>query len=285
LALLLETNGDLREPGKVAPHFLPPEIRDHAPIIPREDPNAAVRTLMLGVTTHALAGKSPRQRAAELIGQTKLRDVEYRKELVQGGKKAIESSDDPLIKLARAVDGASRDVRKAYEEKVTEPQQQAYARIANAIFAVTGQDAYPDATFSLRLAFGPVKGYEENGKKVSPLTTFEGAFKHAEEHLNKEPFVLPRKWLDARGRMDLQTPFNFVCTADIIGGNSGSPVVNREGEVIGLIFDGNIQSLTADFLYTDQQGRAVAVHSRAIVEALRKVYEAGMLADELTGKK
>ena len=232
-----------------------------------------------------LDGKSPYARAAELVKGTKLRDVAARKELFDGGKAAVEASDDPLIKLARLVDPPARTLRKHYEEKVEEPQQQAYAKISKAIFALRGKNQYPDATFTLRLAFGTVKGYEENGGKVAPFTTLGGAFRHAEDHANKEPFDLPERWLRSKDKLDPKVPLNFVCTADIIGGNSGSPVVNRKGEVVGLIFDGNIQSLVADFAYTDAQARAVAVDSRGIIEALRKVYDAGALADEMTGKK
>ena len=232
-----------------------------------------------------LAGNSPYVRAAALIQGTKLRDVAVRKTLFEGGKSAIEASDDPMIVLARLVDAPARAIRKQYEEKVEEPQQQGYAKISKAIFALKGQDQYPDATFSLRLAFGTVKGYEEGGRKVAPFTTFGGAFQRAEEHGNKEPFNLPKRWLYRKEKIDLSVPFNFVCTADIIGGNSGSPVVNKKGEVVGLIFDGNIQSLVADFAYTETQARAVAVDSRGIIAALRKVYEAGTLAEEIMGKK
>jgi hypothetical protein len=231
-----------------------------------------------------LAGKSPYARAAELVQGTKLRDVSVRKALFEGGKAAIAASDDPMIALARLVDEPARAFRTLYEERVEEPQQQAYAKISRAIFALKGTDQYPDATFTLRLAFGPVKGYTENGRKVLPFTTFGGVFARAEEHGNKEPFTLPKRWLDHKDKIDLSVPFNFACTADIIGGNSGSPVVNRKGEVVGLIFDGNIQSLTSDFIYTDEQARAVAVHSQGILEALRKVYDAASLANEITGQ-
>ena len=148
-----------------------------------------------------------------------------------------------------------------------------------------GTNAYPDATFTLRLAFGTVKGYQENGKGVPFETTFAGLYERSAEHHDKAPFNLPPRWVEHKDKLNLGTPLNFVCTADIIGGNSGSPVVNREGEVVGLIFDGNIQSLVLDFIYTDEQARAVAVASQGIVEALRKVYDANDLADELTGKK
>jgi hypothetical protein len=220
-----------------------------------------------------------------LVRGTRLGDVAVRKQLYVGGRQAVVSSDDPMILFARLIDETGRKFRKAYEEKVEEPQQQAYSGVANAVFAVRGQDTYPDATFTLRLSYGVVKGYTENGQAVPPFTTLAGAFRHDEEHQHKEPFALPASWLQHKDKLDLQTPFNFVSTADIIGGNSGSPVVNRKGEVVGLIFDGNIQSLVLDFAFTEEQARAVAVHSQGIVEALRKVYDAGELADELTGKK
>jgi hypothetical protein len=232
-----------------------------------------------------LAGKAPSARAADLVRGTKLRDVAARKALFDGGKAAIEASDDPMIRLARLIDPAAREARKRWEEGVEEPQQQAYAKISRAIFALRGKDQYPDATFTLRLAFGPVKGYREAGRDVAPFTTLGGAFRRAEEHHQREPFTLPKRWLDRKDQVDAATPFDFVCTADIIGGNSGSPVVNRKGEVVGLIFDGNIQSLVGDFQYSEDQARAVAVDSRGIVEALRKVYDAGGLADEIAGKR
>jgi hypothetical protein len=233
----------------------------------------------------ALAGKSPGDRAVELIKGTGLRDVATRKKLIDGGVAAVEASKDPMIQLARLIDPEARRLRKNYEDKVDEPQKQAYKKIANALFAVKGKDQYPDATFTLRLSFGPVKSYEENGKKVLAFTTMGGAFTHSEKHHNKEPFDLPQSWLDHKKDLNLETPFNFVSTADIIGGNSGSPVVNRKGEFVGIIFDGNIQSLVLDFAYEDKVARAVSVDSRAIIEALRKIYSAGDLADELTGAK
>jgi hypothetical protein len=236
------------------------------------------------VVVEVLAGKSPQARAAELVQKTRLRDVTYRKKLADGGLQAIEASDDPMIQLARKVDGPARQVRKTYEEKVDEALRQAYSKIANARFAVYGSSLYPDATFTLRLAFGLVKGYEENGVKLPWATTLGGTFKHAEAHGNKEPFVLPRSWIERKDRMNLDTPFNFLSTADIIGGNSGSPVVNRQGEVVGLIFDGNIQSLVLDFMYTEEQARALSVHTAGITETLRKVYDAAALVQELTAK-
>jgi hypothetical protein len=231
-----------------------------------------------------LDGKSPRERARDLILGTKLKDVALRKKLYEGGQEAINGCTDPMIAFARLVDPKAREVRKIMETKVDEVKQQAYDQIAQAKYALEGADSYPDATFTLRLAFGVVKGYEENGRHIPFETTFAGLYQRAAEHHNKEPFDLPPRWVKHKDQLDLSTPFNFVCTADIIGGNSGSPVVNRRGEVVGLIFDGNIQSLVLDFMYTEEQARAVAVHSRAIPEALRKVYDAANLADELTGQ-
>ncbi len=232
-----------------------------------------------------LADMSPAQRASQLVSGTKLADVAVRKQLADGGLPAIQSSDDPMIVLARTVDPTARKVRKAYEDKVEEPLRQAYAKVARARFAIEGETTYPDATFTLRLAFGQVKGYEFQDQKYPPWTTIGGAFKHANDHGNVPPFELPASWHEHKSQLDANTPFNFVCTADIIGGNSGSPVVNREGEVVGIIFDGNIQSLVLDFVYTDKVARAISVHSSAILEALRKVYTADKLLDELNGKR
>jgi hypothetical protein len=237
------------------------------------------------IVVKVLAGKSPRDRAAELIQGSKLKDVAERKRLAAGGTKAIEESTDPMIELGRLVDPASRAVRKTFEEEVQEPMRQAYAKIAAAKFAMSGTDTYPDATFTLRLAMGVVKGYMDEGKTVPAWTTMGGAFERAAEHKNQEPFRLPESWLKHKSQLDLNTPMNFVGTADIIGGNSGSPVVNRRGELVGLIFDGNIQSLVLDYVYTDEKARAVAVDLRAIVEALRKIYDAGPIADEIGGKE
>jgi hypothetical protein len=231
-----------------------------------------------------LAHKSPQERAYELVKGSKLQDVAVRRKLYEGGKEAIAKSHDTMIALAKLVDAEARKWRKQVDTEIEEPRRQAYSDIAKVKYAVEGDSTYPDATFTLRLAFGSVKGYEENGKKIPPLTTFAGLYERSADHENRVPFELPRRWLAKKDKLDLKTPFNFVCTADIIGGNSGSPVVNRKGELVGIIFDGNIQSLVLDFIYTEEQGRAVAVHSRGILEALSKVYEATELVDEITGK-
>jgi hypothetical protein len=232
-------------------------------------------------TRMALAGKSPIDRAQELVGGTKLLEVAARRECAGGGKAAIAASTDPMIALARAVDPYARAVRRKYEDLVQGVERESYAGISKALFRVRGTDVYPDATFTLRLAFGVVKGYEAEGIRVPSATTMGQAFEKHEAHGGVPPFRLPKSWLDARGSIDPSTPFNFVSTADIIGGNSGSPVTNRKGEVVGLIFDGNIESLVLDIAYTEERARAVAVASQAILEALEKVYGANELVEEI----
>ncbi|HEY7157548.1 MAG TPA: S46 family peptidase [Gemmataceae bacterium] len=232
-----------------------------------------------------LAGKSPSERAYELVEGTKVKDVDVRKKLYEGGKDAVTAAKDPMIEVARLVDAEARAVRKIMESEVEEVQRQAYADIAKVKFALEGTSTYPDATFTLRLAYGQVKGYVEDGKQVPFETTFAGLYRRSAEHNNREPFDLPPRWVEKKDKLNLKMPMNFVCTADIIGGNSGSPVINRQAEVVGLIFDGNIQSLALDFAFSDEQARALSVHSAGIVEALRKVYDADELAAELTGRK
>ncbi len=233
-----------------------------------------------------LAGKAPRQRAADVMAGTKLWDVAERKKLYDGGAKAIKASKDPMILLAKLVDKDARAVRKILETQLEEPKKQAYDKIAKAKFAVEGTNTYPDATFTLRLAFGTVKGYSEGGKQIPFETSFEGLYEKAKDKNNKFPFDLPSRWVQRKSQLNLKTSFNFVSTNDIIGGNSGSPVVNKNAEVVGLIFDGNIQSLVWDFAFTDDEARAVSVSSSAIPEALRKVYDAGNLAEEIvTGRR
>jgi hypothetical protein len=229
-----------------------------------------------------LEGTSLEERAAALVQGTKLDDVAFRKKLAEGGQKAIDASTDPMIRFARLLDPPARAVREKYEQQVEEPQRQAYGKIAKARFALYGADIYPDATFTLRLAFGTVKGYTQAGETIPPWTTIRGAYQRSDEHNNQPPFNLPQRWLDKKAKLKIDTPFNFVSTVDIIGGNSGSPVFNRNAELVGIIFDGNLPSLVWDYVFNDVQGRAIAVHSSAIVEALQKVYDAQPLADELT---
>jgi hypothetical protein len=229
-----------------------------------------------------LAGKSPVERATELVQATKLASAEVRRRLYEGGQEALNQNPDPLIDLARLVDSEARAVRKVYEVQ-REITRQAHAQIGKARYAVLGSNHYPDATSSLRLSFGTVSGYREAGRQIPCFTTYAGLFQRAQEQGFRQPFDLPARWLAKRKRLKPSTPFNFVCTADIIGGNSGSPVVNRQGELVGLIFDGNIQSLVGDFIYTEEQARAVSVHSRAILAALQRVYAAEPLVKELGG--
>src|SRR5438477_4763314 len=231
-----------------------------------------------------LAGKSPRARAVELVSGTKLKDVGFRKDIYGKDEAALQNIHDPMLELARLIDGPAREARKAHDAQ-EEIKRQAYAEIAKARFAVEGMSNYPDATFTLRLSYGKVIGYEEDGKEIPPFTDFAGLYRRAAEHDNKPPFDLPQRWVDRKSQLNLTTRFNFVSDADIIGGNSGSPVVNKANEFVGIIFDGNIQSLVLDCIYTDTQARAVSVDSAAIIEAVRKVYDASALAAELEGKK
>lgn len=229
-----------------------------------------------------LAGKSPRERAADAVRGTQLASADTRRQLYQAGQSAIDQSKDAMINLARLVDPEARSVRKLAEAQ-RETMRQAHAQIGHARYALEGASNYPDATGTLRLAFGVVKGYEEDGHQVPFQTTIAGLYARATDQNFRPPFDLPPRWLANKNDLKLDTPFNFVCTADIIGGNSGSPVVNRQGQFVGIIFDGNIQSLTEDFLYTQEQSRALSVHSSAIIEAIQKVYDAQPLADELLG--
>lgn len=231
-----------------------------------------------------LAGKSPRARAVELISGTKLKDVDLRKRLYGKDAAALQTAHDPLLDLARLIDAPAREARKTHEAQ-EEIKKQAYADIVKARFAVEGTSNYPDATFTLRLSHGTVRGYEEDGKQVAPFTNFAGLYQRSAEHQNKPPFDLPQRWIDKKAALNPETQFNFVSDADIIGGNSGSPVVNKANEFVGIIFDGNIQSLVLDCIFSDKQARAVSVDSAAITEALRKVYDANALADELEKTK
>ncbi len=228
-----------------------------------------------------LAGKSPRQRAAELIHGTKVADVAFRRQLHAGGATAVAAAKDPMIELARLVDAEARALRKVSEEQV-ESKRQAHAAIARARNTLLGTAGYPDATFTLRLSYGVVKGYGEDGRPVPAFTTFGSLFERARQMNHRPPFDLPPLWKKREPKLNPATPFNFVSTCDIIGGNSGSPVVNRAGEFVGIIFDGNLQTLPWDFAFSDNQGRAQSVHSTAILEALTKVYGAKDLVTELT---
>ena len=229
-----------------------------------------------------LAGKTPEARASELIDGTKLKDPEFRKQLAAGGAKAIEASDDPMIVLARSIDQQAREVRKRYEDEVLGVERTSYSKIARALFETEGTKLYPDATFTLRLSYGAVKGYMENGKAVEPFTTFGGLYDRSTKFSAKFPYNLPPRWMEKKSAINAKTPYNFVSTNDIIGGNSGSPTINKDGELVGLIFDGNIQSLVGNFYYDEAVNRAISVDSRGMLEVLRKVFDAKEIANELT---
>jgi hypothetical protein len=229
----------------------------------------------------ALNGKTPADAAKAYIDGSKLDDPAVRKQLYQGGAQAVAASTDPLIVLMRDIDPRARELRKQYDDKVDAVIRNNSTRISKARFAVQGTNSYPDATFTLRLSYGTIKGYKEGTRPIAPYTTMGGAFHHAASNGNKGDFELPPTWEAAKSKLDLKTPLNFVHSSDIIGGNSGSPTVDRKGEVVGIIFDGNIESLPWDFAYDDRVGRAVSVDSRAILESLRKIYAAAPLADEL----
>jgi len=227
-----------------------------------------------------LAGKSPQARAEELVSQTKLEDVAVRKKLYAGGESAIRASGDPLLALAAAMDGTARAARKIDEED-NEIKNRAYAKIYQARVDLNQAPPYPDATDTLRLAYGTVSGWQDGGKFIEPLTDFAGLYARSAEHHDQYPFALTRAWAEQKSTLNLATPFNFCTTADILGGNSGSPVVNQSGEFVGIIFDGNEPSLSGRYAYDPSQNRSVAVDSAAIIEALRHVYHADALAHEL----
>jgi hypothetical protein len=235
------------------------------------------------VVKAALDGKSADDAAKAIIDGTKLDDAAARKQLYEGGQAAVQASTDPMIVLMRSVDPIARSVRKRHDDEVDSVERRDGATIARARFEQSGFNQPPDATFTLRLSYGAVKGYEENGKKIPYFTTMAGAFQHSDEHNNKPPYNLGESWLKMKSKVKLSMPLNFVSTPDIIGGNSGSPTLNKAGEVVGIIFDGNIHSLVWNFYFDERQGRAVSVDSRGIIEALRHIYGAGALADELTG--
>lgn len=234
----------------------------------------------------ALQGSTPAALAKTVVSGTKLGEVAVRKALFEGGPDAIKKSDDPLIALARRIEPIIRELRAWNEEKIQSVETAAGQKIAAARFAVLGRNVYPDATSSLRISYGRVLGYEEDTTLVPYKTTFNGIYERAASFDEKPPFDLPQRWRDGKSKLDLVTPINFVYTADTIGGNSGSPVINRNAEVVGLNFDSNIQKLPNRYWYVDEAegGRAVAVHSAAIIEALRRLYGAEKLAAEITGR-
>lgn len=236
-----------------------------------------------------LGGKSPEARAKEIIAGTTLNDVSVRKQLYQGGTGAVQGSSDPLIELMRMIDPEARGVRKRYDDEVDAVEREQGAALAKIVFAAEGSNMAPDATSTLRLSYGAVRGFVEDGRGIVPagtkvpfFTTIGGAFDHANRHGNKSPYQLPDTWTKAKSKARLDTPLNMISTPDIIGGNSGSPVINTKAEIVGIIFDGNIQSLPWRFAYEDRIGRSISVDARGIIEALRSIYGANALVDELT---
>jgi len=234
----------------------------------------------------ALAGSTPAAVAKWAVSGTKLTDVAARKLLLEGGAEAIAKSDDPMIVLARRVEPIIRQLRAWNEEKILSVEASAGEKIAKARFAVYGKSVYPDATFSLRISYGVVAGYEEDTTLVPYKTTFYGLYDRAESFNEKPPFNLPERYREGKSRLELSTPLNFVYTADTIGGNSGSPVINRAAEIVGINFDSNIQKLPNRYMYIDDSegSRAIGVHSAAIIEALRKLYRAERLVGEILSK-
>ncbi|MDO8295908.1 MAG: S46 family peptidase [Caulobacter sp.] len=233
-------------------------------------------------TVDLMLGKeSPQGLAERLVSGSRLGDPAVRKALWDGGLDAIKASDDPMIRYALTIDAAARGARKTWEAEVTDPTNRAAERVARARFAVYGDSVYPDATFTLRLSYGKVAGWTWQGREVAPFTTFGGLFDRA---TGADPYAVAPRWAAARDRLDPDTVFDFVTTNDIIGGNSGSPVVNTRGEVIGAAFDGNIHSIAGAYGYDGSTNRTVVVSTAAITEALTKVYGREALVKELLGK-
>ena len=230
-----------------------------------------------------LDGRSSAEAAKALVEGTKLADPAVRKQLLEGGQAAVQASNDTMLVMARRFDPVGRELIKWTEDNVESVEQRAGEKLGKARFLVYGKTRYPDATFTLRLAYGTVKGYSMNGTQAPYKTTLFGLYDRAASFDYQGPWYLPSRWKEGQQKLNLSTPLDFVNTCDIIGGNSGSPVINRTGELVGLIFDGNIESLVADFIYEGERNRAVAVHTGAMIEALRKLYDAGKLADELEG--
>jgi len=230
-----------------------------------------------------LGTASPDELAHRLVSETKLGDPAVRKSLYDGGKDAIAASTDPMIVMARNLDPQLRALRKDVEDRITAPSRAAAERIAKARFAVYGTKLDPDATFTLRLSYGTVKGFpNESNVEVPPYTTIGGLFERA---TGADPYVLPKSWLDAKSSLNLSTPMNLTTTNDIIGGNSGSPLIDQRGQIVGLAFDGNIYSLGGDYGYDPVRNRMIAVDSRAMLEALTKVYHADRLVAEITAAR
>jgi hypothetical protein len=230
-------------------------------------------------------GRTPQEVARELVTGTRLKDIDVRKSYLEGGWEAICRSEDTMIKLALLVDPVSRGLRSRYEKEVEAAEIKNGALIARALFKLKGTSIPPDATSTLRLSFGVAKGYVEGGRKIPFTTTFAGLYDKSAKNGNKTPYELPPSFTAKKSVLNASVPLNFVATCDSIGGNSGSPVVNKKAEFVGVLFDGNIQSLPTRFVYEDTVSRSVMVDSRGILEALLKIYGAKPLVDEILGRK
>jgi hypothetical protein len=224
------------------------------------------------------AQESPESLTIKLIANTKLADPAYRMQLWNGGAAAVAASRDPMVELARSIDPAARALRKRYEEEVEAPVQSAAEQIARARFAASGTTAYPDANFTLRVNAGTVQGWREGEAVVAPFTQLRGLFARANDY---EPFQLPPRWLDARRKLNPDTPLDLSTSNDIVGGNSGSPLLDAQGNIVGVVFDGNIHSIAGAFWYNPADNRAVSVDTTALLEALRVIYGAHALLSEL----
>jgi hypothetical protein len=267
-AILSDPGGDAEQNKQMLQAWLTEAGKD----LPKNDPYLQA----------ILGGRSPEVAAEAAINGTKLADSTVRAALLAGGSTAVAASDDPLIVLARRLNPIAMRVQQR-AARLNDVSSANAERVGQAIFAAYGRSLPPDATFSLRISDGVVKSFPMNGTIAPYKTSFYGLYARSAEFDDKPPFRLPQRWKTHRDRLDLAQPLNFVTTNDIIGGNSGSPMINKNAEVVGLIFDGNIEQLPNRFLYTDEVSRAVAVHSDGIVESLRKVYEADRIADELEG--
>jgi len=228
-----------------------------------------------------LSGRTPERAAREMVAASKLPDVYARRALWDGGQAAVDASTDPLVVAMRALEPAALAMRKRYDDEVEAPMRLAGRRVVEATFAVEGTSVAPDATFTLRLSVGVVRGYAERGKALPWTTDFAGLYRHA---TGVGPLKLPSRWIDAKSHLTPTTPMNFVSTNDIIGGNSGSPVVSATGDLVGLLFDGNLPGLPNRFVYSETTARSVSVHTAAMLEALRVVYGAGALVEELSAR-
>jgi hypothetical protein len=267
-------------------------LTSSAPVYPEMQEAAMAASLAESVTQlgtddewvkTVLGGRTPAAFAADVIHGTKLADPAVRKALIEGGSAAVDASSDPMIVLARKIDPFNREMFTWFEDNVSSVEQAAGEKLGKAQFLIYGKSTYPDSTFTLRLSYGTVAGYPMNGTKAPYKTTFYGLYDRAYSFDLAEPFSLPVRYNDGRDKLDLSVPLNFANTCDSVGGSSGSPIINKNAELVGINFDRNVEGLGRAYVYQEETGRAIAVHSAGIIEALRKMYDADKLADELQG--